>query len=63
MDFILTLPYQKDLMQIQFSRISSNYFYHLINFSKLFTNNLLKFSVYSIFTVIGVEINGIFRLK
>ena len=45
LEFILNLPYQKDLMQIQFPGLSANQFYKLIKQKSIQWDKLNKFGI------------------
>ena len=45
LDFILTLPYQKDMIQIQFPGLSANHFYKLIKQKSIQWEKLTKFGI------------------
>ena len=45
LDIILDVPYQKDMMQIQFPGLSANQFYKLINQKSIQWENLTKFDI------------------
>ena len=45
LDFILTVPYQKEIMQIQFPGLSTNQFYQFIKRKSIQWENLTKFDI------------------